>query len=289
MRAISPPLINFSDVFRTCVDSISSDDLTNRLNSIIPQLDVAIQDYNKKINTADLFQIQPFLGNNDSIVTGDVNKAELKGLYTSHMVPEKKPARSYYDQLKMSAPLSICPFCGFGTVETLDHYLPKALFPCLSILPNNLVPSCTDCNKKKNTAIATTKQTQCLHPYFDQYHFISEQWLFAEVIETSPATIEFFVTAPTHWTNDDKERVKTHFIDFKLGARFKIQSATELSGLKAELEYDYKISQAQGVKQALQRKSDIYFSLHANWWKTAMYQALANSEWYCEGGFRKVV
>ena len=286
MRAINPPQINFTDIFQTCAGSVSCNDLSTRLNAITPQLNIAVQDYNLKASSGDLFQIQPFSGNDDSIVTGQIKKNELKGLYTSHMVPAKKPARRYYDQIKMLAPLNICPFCGFGHVSTLDHYLPKAKFPLLSILPNNLVPSCIDCNKGKSAGVATTKHEQCLHPYFDQGHFVNEQWLFSEVEESSPASIIFRVFPPTHWSNNDKQRIERHFTDFKLGTRFKIQAATELPVLKGELEYDYQINQLGGVKQALQRKFIASSVLHVNWWKTAMYQALANNDWYCGGGFR---
>jgi hypothetical protein len=286
MRVINPPQFSFTDVLNKCVGSISSVDLTTRLNAITPQLNLAEHDYNTKVATADLYRIQAFTQGNDSLVIGQVTKKELKGLYTSHMVPATKPARAYYDKIMMSAPLNICPFCGFGHVSTLDHYLPKAKFPLLSVLPNNLVPSCADCNKGKNDAIATTKQEQCLHPYYDQGHYLNDQWLFAEVEECSPPSIKFCVIPPNNWADNDKARIENHFLDFKLAARFRIQAATELPSLRGELEYDYQINQRQGVQQALQRKFLVSTSQHVNWWKTAMYQALANSDWYCDGGFR---
>ncbi|MBB1288580.1 hypothetical protein H5085_06615 [Pseudoalteromonas sp. SR43-6] len=286
MRAINPPQVNFTDVLNTCVGSISCQKLTQELNAINPQFNNAVQDFILKVATADLFQIPSFQGGDDDTVTGNITKKELKGLYTQHMVPERKPARSYYDQLMMSAPLRICPFCGFGHVTTLDHYLPKAKFPLLSILPNNLVPSCADCNKGKSAGIAGTKQEQCLHPYFDQKHFVDDQWLYADVQETSPPTIRYYARPPHQWHDDDKVRVQNHFIDFKLENRLRTQAGTEIPHLKGELEYDFQINQAVGVKQALQRKFNIAVAQHANCWKTAMYQALANSDWYCTGGFK---
>lgn len=286
MRAINPPQVNFTDVLNTCVGSISCQSLTQRINAINPQLNNAVQSFDIKVATADLFQIQNFQGGDGDTVAGNVTKKELKGLYTYHMVPENKPARSYYDQLMLLAPLRICPFCGFGHVTTLDHYLPKAKFPLLSILPKNLVPSCADCNKGKRVRIAITKQEQCLHPYYDQGHFVTEQWLYAEVIETTPATIRYFVQAPAQWSVDDQERVLNHYRDFKLETRFRTQAGTELPNLKGELEYDFQVNQAVGVQFALQRRAAVAASQHANSWKTAMYQALANSGWYCAGGFR---
>lgn len=286
MRALAPPQFTFADVLNTCVGSISCPTLTQNINAINPQLNNAAQNFDSKAITADLYQIQPFLGKDTDNVVGQVTKKELKGLYTYHLVPANKPARQYYDQIMMQAPLRICPFCGFGHVTTLDHYLPKAKFPLLSIFPKNLVPSCADCNKGKSAEIATSKNEQCLHPYFDQGHFINEQWLFAEVIQTIPATIRYFVQAPKNWTESDQARVQSHFDDFKLAKRFSIQAGDEISNLRGELDIDFQINQQVGVEQALQKKYAGASLQHKNSWRTAMYQALAASNWYCSGGFR---
>lgn len=286
MRALTPPQLTFTDVLNTCVSSISCQTQAQNINAINPQLNNSVQDFDTKAATADLFQIQTFTGNDDAVVTGQVTKSQLKGLYTFQMVPAGKPARQYYDQIMMQAPLRICPFCGFGQVDTLDHYLPKAKFPLLSIHPNNLVPSCTPCNKGKNAGIATSKNEQCLHPYFDLGHFINEQWLFAEVIHTRPARIRYFVQAPNHWPEADKARVNCHFNDFKLASRFNIQAGDEISSLRIELDIDYQINQQTGVEQALLKKHAVASQQHTNSWKTAMYQALAVDDWYCSGGFK---
>ncbi|NQY16716.1 HNH endonuclease [Alteromonas sp.] len=286
MRALAPPQLVFTDVLNTCVGSISCPTLSQNINAISPILNNATQDFDTKSTTSDLFQIQPFTGEDTDYVAGKVTKKELKGLYTHHMVPAKKPARQYYDKLMLQAPYRICPFCGFGQVTTLDHYLPKSKFPLLSIFPKNLVPSCADCNKGKNAGIATSRNEQCLHPYFDQGHFIDEQWLFAEVIHTRPARIRYFVQAPNHWSDADKARVNCHFSDFKLASRFNIQAGDEISSLRIELDIDYQINQQTGVEQALLKKHAVASQQHMNSWKTAMYQALVADDWYCSGGFK---
>ncbi|WP_423186822.1 hypothetical protein ACO1PK_00990 [Alishewanella sp. d11] len=287
MRAISPPQIGFSDVLTSCVGSIADQNLVNKINAVTPQLNLTASDFEVKVARADLFQLPAFTGDDSSIIVGQVTKGELKSLYSSHMVPAKKPARSYYDQLKMSAPLNICPYCGFGHVTTLDHYLAKANYPCFSVLAINLVPSCADCNKGKSSSLATTKGNQSLHPYFDHGHFVNEQWLYAEVEQqSSPPSIKFSAIPPTHWQDIDKERVKSHFKDFKLAARFKVQAATELAVLKGELEFYFQEQQAAGVAEALSRKHAAARGQHINWWKTALFHALAHDAWYCSVGFR---
>jgi len=286
MRAINIPTLVYRNVVQTCISSIPSDDVRDRIaaNSkyIIPIAETYLLLAN---NGPNFFLIQPFAGKDDEHVIENVTKKELKDLYSGQMVPASKPSRIFYDALKISAPLGICPFCGFGHVRTLDHYLPKAKFPLFSILPINLVPACADCNKDKTAGIATTAGGQCLHPYFDRGHFINEQWLYAEVIETEPSTIKFFVNPPANWTVIDKQRVMSHFIDFKLAGRFAVQAANEITTLKGELQYDYPFSGEAGVRHELGKKAVVAKILHKNSWKTAMYQALAANDWYCRGGF----
>jgi hypothetical protein len=42
----------------------------------------------------------------------------------------------------------------------------------------------------------------------------------------------------------------------------------------------------KAVKQHLLIESQTYFRKHINSWQTAMFQALAASDWYCNGGFQ---
>ncbi len=54
----------------------------------------------------------------------------------------------------------ICPFCGLNALkpsggeyrDAYDHYLPKALFPFISVHFKNLAPTCHDCNSNEKRA-----------------------------------------------------------------------------------------------------------------------------------------
>jgi hypothetical protein len=179
-----------------------------------------------------------------------------------------------------------CPFCGFGQASTLDHYLPKAKYPQFSVLPFNLVPSCKDCNTGKSTAIATTAEGQCLHPYFDHQNFIKDQWLYAKVRETEPATIYFFVKAPEQWDNISKAKVQAHFSNFKLDSRYSVEAGNEMVSLRDVLVNYCQSLGSEWVRQHLKMEANSSASQHSNSWKTAMFQALVASDWYCDGGFR---
>lgn len=67
--------------------------------------------------------------------------------------------------------LQFCPSCGEeGTPNTLDHYLPKDVFPHFAITPANLTPMCDICQQIKGTKRLDSEGRRIyLHPYFDEF------------------------------------------------------------------------------------------------------------------------
>ncbi len=286
MRAIVAPLEDPKEVYLACVNSIADEFLRDRLIALEKDICIAALDYKQKANTKKLYTIPSNNCGNEEFALGQVTKKELKKVYSTHMVGSSKPARkAYYDLLLSRAPLGKCPFCGFGHASTLDHYLPKTTYPQLSVVPSNLVPSCKDCNTGKSTFVATTEETQSLHPYFDHQKFINDQWLFAKIAHTSPVTIIFYVEAPSHWDNISQTRVLSHFNDFKLASRYSIEASTELSYLRGLLSNIQPMS-TETIRELLNSIAKTRADEHKNSWQTAIYQILATSTWYCSGGFQ---
>jgi hypothetical protein len=286
MRALATPNHDPQKVYQLCVNSIKDCNLIDRLNKVTNDIVLAATDYEQKAKAQMLHSILPNNCKNNEIALGEVTKEELKDVYSLHMVNKAKPARAIYDLLLSQSPLGKCPFCGFGQASTLDHYLPKAKYPQFSVLPFNLVPSCKDCNTGKSTAIATTAEGQCLHPYFDHQNFIKDQWLYAKVRETEPATIYFFVKAPEQWDNISKAKVQAHFSNFKLDSRYSVEAGNEMVSLRDVLVNYCQSLGSEWVRQHLKMEANSSASQHSNSWKTAMFQALVASDWYCDGGFR---
>lgn len=55
-----------------------------------------------------------------------------------------------------------CPYCGFGEISEIDHFLPSSRYPEFSIFTYNLVPACHRCNNLKRTVGGVS-----FHPYYD--------------------------------------------------------------------------------------------------------------------------
>lgn len=285
MRAIQKPTHVAGDVFRTCIGSIANHGLQSRFATISAALIAEGIEYDRRAGIAELYTLAPDARPNDEVVRGAVTKAELKNLYTSHMVAKSKLARNIYQALVDSAPLGLCPSCGFGHAETLDHYLSKAGFPQFAVLPLNLVPACKSCNHGKLDSVAMTAGQQPLHPYYDHGHYVTEQWLYAQVRESSPLTIIYYVVPPDHWDTVSKQRIASHFSGFQLSKRFGVQATSEIAALRGMLSMFCPTENSRRTR--LLEHATTQRALNANCWKIALYQALASSDWYCREGYAR--
>ncbi|NIG34265.1 hypothetical protein C1Y43_08655 [Pantoea sp. ICBG 828] len=90
--------------------------------------------------------------------------------------------------------MDYCPACGEdGTPNTLDHYLPKDIFPEFSVTLVNLFPMCDICQGAKSVKINDEEGKRLfIHPYFD--NFIEQQVLILDIREpfNAPSSIELY-------------------------------------------------------------------------------------------------
>lgn len=77
---------------------------------------------------------------------------------------------------------SVCQYCGINDASTMDHYLPKAIYPEYSVHSLNLIPCCSDCNLLKNNEWLDVKikNRKIINLYLDFLPI--ERYLFAKVI-----------------------------------------------------------------------------------------------------------
>lgn len=284
MRNMPNPVQNGGAIFTLCVNSIANLTLKTNFNAVAASINISCLDYLTKGGTGNLYQIPPDYSTNDAIYLGVATKKDFKNVYTQQMVGEDKPGRLVYDILLASAPGGKCPLCGFAQATTLDHYLPKAKFPQFSVFPSNLVPACGPCNFGKRAELALTRGGQSIHPYFDAA-LIGEQWLFADVVPGNPLTIRYFTNPPVDWLHDEKERVESHFVLLDLREKYSTEASDELANIRDTiLRYTANLGAAI-ISADLLATSNDRFKIHKNSWQTALYQALGQSVWYCQGGY----
>jgi hypothetical protein len=268
-----------SDVFAECISRIRDPGLKLRMVAISQLVVAASADFNRLATQTRLHQFV-----RQAVVGGIVTAAEMEVVYTQRMAKKSAPGRDAYDELFNSAPNGKCPLCGHRAVSTLDHHLPKAHYPVLAVVPLNLVPACGDCNKSKLAALPTNANQEAMHPYFDNID--GDRWLFAEVVIGTPAALRFRVHAPTAWNAVLAERVALHFKTLGLGALYSAESADELLNIRGQLEMIHEAGGAALVETELRERASSCRGARMNGWRTAAFDAFADSAWFCDGGFR---
>lgn len=74
---------------------------------------------------------------------------------------------NYISKIRYKLSPNCCPLCGGLGTHTVDHYLPKASFPELTLYSLNLIPACA-CNAlRSNVTHGTPPHESTIHPYFD--------------------------------------------------------------------------------------------------------------------------
>lgn len=192
MLKLDPPAYSAKDTFASCISRVRVPALKARLTAATQAIVDASDSYEVAGRAQALHQIV-----REPLVNASVTTAEMEAVYTGRMAKQTGPGRVVYDDI-FAAAKGRCPLCAHRTVTTLDHHLPKALYPALAVAPLNLVPSCSDCNKAKLARFPHAAEDVSIHPYFDDVG--DERWLFAEVVEVAPATLRFWVEPPVTWT-----------------------------------------------------------------------------------------
>ena len=113
--------------------------------------------------------------------------ASLKSCYES-MPEAMKRDLSIFHQLLLSG-FNLCPYCLLSEPDSCDHYLPKEYYPEFSFFIYNLIPCCTNCNRRKGTRLCEGEHRLFINPIFDEVltGFIDVD------ISLNELTISFFV------------------------------------------------------------------------------------------------
>lgn len=281
MKRLAKPTTDASVVFDACISDLTDLALAAKFVAARDEILAAFAEYDKNASENTLFTFPRCRrGNDDQIVFDKITKGELVSLYTSQLAKKTSTARKFYDQIMLLAPSGKCPFCNCAPAETLDHFMSKSVYPAFSVLLINLAPACFSCNKGKGFA-AINADEQVLHPYYESALVDTSAWLYAELIETVPASVSFNVNPPADWPLDLTIRLRNYFKDFKIAWRFGIEAASELT---SQASYLVDIDSPTERRAHLQRAAKVERQERKNSWKAAFFEALAQSNWFHNEG-----
>lgn len=277
MKRLPLPTFEVKDAVEQCAAGITIASRSQALLGALPNFQAAEATYKALAATGHLFQI-PTSDQVTPLLSG-----ELMGtIYKSHFVRTGSPSRALYEAIRFAPPYGLCPMCGQRIVASVDHYLPQSLHPIFNLTPANLVPACSDCNKGKLAKFAQSAEEQTLHPYFDDLG--NERWLVVDVRETAPPSIAYRVQPPAGWTPVLTARVLHHFNVMGLAELYAAQAASELADISFNLGELAKSGGPASVRTHLHGEFASRHARDANSWKTALYDGLWASDWFCTHG-----
>ncbi|NCF06559.1 MULTISPECIES: HNH endonuclease [Kosakonia] len=281
MNKVIKPSFRLGTVFDSCVEAKQSENLKMRLRNIRTQITTENRVFNRKGNASLFFEMVQGNG-----IPPDVTKEEMEDLYESSFSQSKIVRKKYYDKIKLNAKDDICPYCAQRNVSTLDHYLPKSLYPKLVVNPLNLIPCCMECNHIKREHYPTNNKEQIINPYFDG--LIEDVWLVATIKKNGrkPPVLLFKAEPNNRISASLAERIIWHFNKFKLAELYTSQSGRQLTGIAELLKREWEQGGENNLKIALKEHYITWSTINVNSWQSAMFAALVESQWFISSGFK---
>lgn len=200
-------------------------------------------------------------------------KDSLKNLYSPS---EGTELHKILDTMRRKHGLSFCPSCGEpGKPGTLDHYLPKAIYPELSIFLINLTPMCTDCQGKKGTDIEDENGNKLfIHPYFDS---IDEVSLSLTIVAPFSNPSSFIVGIPNDVQEPMRSLIERHLSGVDFHNRFEdfcINEYPAFLGTIADEREDDNPDTAVRIVRRFLRKEE---RMNPNKWEAIFYRGILNN------------
>lgn len=216
-------------------------------------------------------------------VAPHLQDGDMQRLYKQGLLRRGSDARKIYEKIKLSSPFRICPFCLHRSVKTLDHYLPKEGFGAYSVLPNNLVPCCRDCNTEKLTFNPVEYSESLLHPYYDHVDHLS--WLGCEISLRNGLWDPTFFIAAANVDEILRDRLLSHMNVLDLFQLYDVEGSREINETKIQIRRTYLSRGGAEVRNLCLEMAESRAVLASNYWRAVLWQTAASVEEFCEANW----
>lgn len=208
----------------------------------------------------------------------------VSGLYDKRLVDKNGVCRETYKKIRNSA--SHCPYCEWGEIYEVDHFLPQASYPDLNIYPKNLVPICHPCNNLKLASVPeSTTGYFFLHPYFDELPQV--RWLFARMeFQSDGPVLIYRISMDENVYGSQAGRLAYHFKTLHLSDRLRVRSSKVLTELQQIAEQMLPVIGVDGLANHFKDEGNKIFNMHRNTLEAAAYTAAGDCAEFCNGRFR---
>ena len=103
-----------------------------------------------------------------------------------------------------------------------------------------------------------------------------------------PAALTFHVIGVDEWDDVLNARIVHQFDLLGLAGLYSSQAARETTDIRQNLQRHFDYDGAAAVRTELEYQWESRQENRVNSWQTATYEALAESDWFCDGGFAEI-
>lgn len=279
MKKLNPPNINAEQAYKTIKERSRSEDKKQRLENLESYIFDRYSDY--------LCSVEILESITSSRITEDEDKNALQSCYSRN-------SKGYLEGEVVANIIGIqsiqhkqkCPYCGLDKPRTIDHYLPKSIFPEFSIFPPNLIPCCGYCNSKKNDTWLKDGERNYLNLYYDD---IPEgiEFLYTRLIYIDDSLVPLisFTLENNFGINQGLFKlIERHYENLNLLNEYSESIEEEFSSIIDKIE-NYPILSIDEHKQSIERDyRTIVRKYGVNFWKASFLKGLLN----CDEFFKRV-
>ena len=177
--------------------------------------------------------------------------------------------------LKENNPVTVygvCQHCGMVPFDTMDHILPHTPYPEYAVHARNLIPCCTDCNRRKSGR-------EILNLYIDVLPEV--EYLFMDVnADGDTIVLSFRLDNSKGLITDDLfKKISNHYTKLDLFARLRDFAATKVAGFVIQIHKTYENDGKQAVIDKVNEEiEDLRKAYGHNYWEVAFQKGLVSSD-----------
>lgn len=267
------------------IPDINQEDICNSFN----ELKYKERIIEKSIKYKEIIEnVEENLNDENEFVALDIEYKEYMKKMYSDRLSKKQYVNIYKFYKKIRESEKYCPYCNYPTreVKQIDHYLPKAKFPSLSIVINNLVPICKDCNEIKGEYYSFDKESQLIHPYYDDEMNNAFDYIGCEIVEKIEIGFKFYIKKIAAWDDSFYKKIIFHFEKLEIDKLYLSDFNTEFDVYFTELKMLYESVKSKDIiRKLIQVKIDTYYEKKVMPWRYAGFSSLLKSDWFLETFF----
>ena len=263
MHNITPYSENAFALYKEAVDRKDDGESKNRLVAAEKTVEALYKEFDEH-----------FPDNSLRLIPSDRMKKPLRDdlfdMYSYEAAIVKK-VKKWLQEHNSVTVYGVCQHCGIVPFDTMDHILPHQRYAEYSVHARNLIPCCTDCNRRKN-------EREILNLYVDVLADV--EYLFMDVKANGDTVdLSFRLDNSQGFVQPDLFRkIAAHYAKLELFDRMKTIATTRISGFLTQIKRSYiKYGKQAVIDEINEDVEDLRQAYGYNYWEVAFQKGLVNS------------